>query len=61
MTEFHDRSMVASLRSPLFRYPSVGTMVLGDAGAADVQKGDYHTGACAFWEPGFFNYSWAGN
>ena len=45
----------------VFRYPSVGTMVLGDAGAADVQQGDYHTGACAFWEPGFFNYSWAGN
>ena len=41
-------------------YPQA-MMVLGDAGAVQEVAGDYHAEACGFWEPRFFNYSWAGN
>ena len=41
-------------------FPRV-TMALGHAGQATKFLGSYHVEACRFWEPRFFNYSWAGN
>jgi hypothetical protein len=43
------------------QYPQT-TVALADAGEALEIAGDYHAGACSFWEGhGFFRFSWAGN